>query len=69
MGGGAENYNSNGNGNGLLCEHLTPMHGARLRNVKAILGLWLERNRARVRASRPGQLGPATRGSTFEQFL
>jgi hypothetical protein len=66
MRGGAGNYNSNGNG--LLCEQVSPAHGARQRNVKELLGLWMERNRAPVRASRPGQLGPATRRLSVEQF-
>jgi hypothetical protein len=69
MRGGAENCNGNGNGNGLLCEHRSLAHGSRLCDVEELLGLWVERNRAPVRASRPGQLGPATRGSSLEQFL
>jgi hypothetical protein len=66
MRGGAANCNDNFNG--LPSEHRSPTQGSRLRDVKELLGLWMERNRAPVRASRPGQLGPATRGSLLGQF-
>ena len=66
MRGGAESCN--GNGNGLLCEHRSPAQGSRLRNVKELLALWMERNRAAMHESRPDSSGPATRRSPLGQF-
>ena len=56
MRGGAENGNCNDDG--LPRERLSPAHGSRLRNVKKLLGLWMERDDALVRSSRPRMLGP-----------